>query len=198
MCSMREKTLLFLTISAHNYDQARRQLSSKNTAAHECLELNEEPQTSPCDTPKSTPLSFVPCIAFKQMTLALDEAQQKGILLQSPALLCGPPGAGKTVLLYNVMLRSIDSVPSQDEVDITPPSTADKVSEQALPTLFISQSEHSVHILKTLYQDTPESATVPVLFTTWGSLLQSQNPDLNLATTEQFAKWLKEKLRLTL
>ena len=188
-----QKTLLVLALNDHNYNKAKRQLRSKTTAPLAQMELKEKPDTESADIPKLPNLSFVPSIPFKNMTLALDESQQEGILLPAPGLLCGPPGAGKTVLLYNLMLRNIDAIATQMEGE-KESLEKEKLSEHSLPVLFISQAEHSLNSLRDLYQETEESTKTPVLFTTWSNLLKAQNPGMQLTNEEHFAAWLKDKL----
>ena len=199
-------TLLVLAINDHNYGKLKRQLTSKNTKSYESLAIDEESLEVPSIPSESNDLTLTPTISFNQMTLALDEHQQDGIVLHPPVLFCGPPGAGKTALIYNMMLRSITSAVERDvaaydhsekekEQEKEKEKEKESESEQPRPTLFISQSEYSLHLLRGLYRQTLDSETVPVHFTTWEDLLQSHHPKQSKASPEYFAQWLDRKWR---
>lgn len=178
-----KRTLLILAANDHNYGKVKRQLGATNAPTPQGMELIEEVQMT-VDAPDSTPLSFIPTVSYNQMTLALDDAQQQGLQLSPPLVLSGPPGAGKTALLYNMMLRNLDNIFAQS-------NNNNNNAPQAAPVLFISQSEHLVNTLRTLYNSTMQSA-VPVQFTTWQGLLKSQNAHLTPVTEAEFTQWLEQ------
>jgi hypothetical protein len=183
-----QKTLLVLALNDHNYGQVKRQLLNKNPNFLEVLALEDDVYK---DTPEPTTgeLALLPAVSYNKLTLALDDSQQAAMQQKTPLILNGPPGAGKTVILYNLMIKILNLI--SIEMD------AEKSSEEAkktpsAPVLFVSQSDNLVNSLKTQYEASKPVDTVEVQFTTWASLLKKHQPECQLIKEEQFVYWLKE------
>ena len=119
------------------------------------------------------------------MTLVLDDSQTNALKQTIPLLLSGPPGAGKTAILYNIMLRTLIDTQGEAAKEDTP-------VPELNPTLFISQATNVISKLKIHHASQPESQTKEVLFSTWLEIISSANPGLKLVSEEDFAIWLQE------
>ena len=190
-----KETLKILSVNAHNYGKLKRLLTSKKAETYEYIELSDEAVEAPCVKTKP-PESAVTFTSFGSKSFVLDECQTDGIALHPAVLFSGPPGAGKTLLLYKMMCRILE-----EQSDILTPaweneSEKEKEKEKEhefeppLPTLFMSQSQYSLNILKGMYEQMPLSQRAPVLFSTWEGLLQMHYPDRTKVSSKQFAQWL--------
>lgn len=183
-----QKTLLVLALNDHNYGQVKRQLLSKNPKTLEALTLEDEVYK---DTPEPTTeeLALLPAVSYNKLTLALDDSQQAAMQQKTPLILNGPPGAGKTVILYNLMIKILNRI--SIELDAKKTSDEDPKKTSA-PVLFVSQSDNLVNSLKTQYEASKPVDAVEVQFTTWASLLKKHHPECQLIKEEEFVYWLKE------
>ncbi|KTD34271.1 hypothetical protein Lmor_1668 [Legionella moravica] len=184
------KTLLILALNDHNYGQVKRQLRSKNPGNIRLITIEEDPYKD-APEPTSDKLSVTPAVSYNRLTLALDDSQQKAMLQKTPLILNGPPGAGKTVILYNLMLKILNAYSLSLNSDLNT-DTAEQPA--TAPVLFLSQSEHLISSLKEQHQVYQSKDTSGVLFTTWQSLLMLHHPDLKLIEDNEFSLWLKDKL----
>lgn len=168
-----QKTLLILRVlDDHNYDKVKQQLRGHAAVASEEL-IDNSPVVSENNAEKT--ISLLPSVSYNQMTLVLDESQQQALQQKTPLLLAGVPGAGKTVLLYNLMLRESNYTDKEEE----------------LTRLFISQSESLLASLKRDYEQSPLEERPVVQFRTWNQLLKEQYPHLNEVRQEEFARFVK-------
>ncbi|CEK10379.1 DNA/RNA helicase domain-containing protein [Legionella hackeliae] len=173
-----EKTLLILYIlDDHKYNKIKHQLKGETVIGVQPLEENSNKNSS-APKEKIENITMLPSVSYNQMTLVLDDAQQQAIQQKTPLLLAGVPGAGKTVLLYNLMIRAMDS---NHDSEI-----------QAGTTLFISQSESLLKTLKNDYQQSPLETRPTVQFSTWSQLLQAQYPDRKQVSEDEFSQFLKK------
>ena len=178
-----KNVLLILTVNNHNYDKLKRQFSSPNTQHHSPMELGHNDKLP--ETLSSTEqLTIRPTISYKGKTLVLNEDQQQARLQEAPLILLGPPGAGKTSILYTIMLRNLSQK--------TEHSVLEASSSTPPQVLFLSPSDHLIRDHKKLYQaDWPE-APEQVVLTTWHDLLQTHYPDRTAASEALFTQWLKD------
>ncbi|KTD48128.1 hypothetical protein [Legionella quateirensis] len=185
-----KKTLLILALNDHNYGQVKRQLRSKNPGNIELITIDEDLYQ---DAPEATSdtLSLLPAVSYNKLTLALDDSQHKAMLQKTPLILNGPPGAGKTVILYNLMLKILNYYFLILNSDLQTNTVETSV---ASPVLFISQSENLITTLEEQYKSDQSGNNPNVLFSTWQALLAQHHPDLKLIQNEEFSLWLKDKL----
>ncbi|WED42863.1 DNA/RNA helicase domain-containing protein [Legionella cardiaca] len=168
-----EKTLLILRVlDDHNYKKVKQQLRGEATVASH--ELEEKPLGFVSDDEPAEAHKLIPSVGYNQMTLILDDSQQQALQQKAPLILAGVPGAGKTVLLYNLMLRTLAQI----------------VSEREAANLFISQSESLLNSLKTEYEQSALEQRETVQFATWNQLLKAHYPHLKQVSAEDFKQWL--------
>ncbi|MBL7479846.1 hypothetical protein [Legionella bononiensis] len=185
-----KKTLLVLALNDHNYGQVKRQLRSKNSGNIEAITIDDDPYKE-APEPTSGNLSLLPAVSYNKLTLALDDSQQNAMLQKTPLILNGPPGAGKTVILYNLMLKILNYYSL-----ILSSNWENTTAEQSVvsPVLFISQSDNLITALKEQYKSDQLGNSPNVLFSTWQGLLTQHHPDLKLIPDHEFSLWLKDKM----
>lgn len=189
-----QRTLMILAINDHNYGKVKRQLSTPNDTKKESYEIDVLPAALVSEK-ESEELSLLPAVSYNHMTLALDDSQQNALQQKTPLLLSGPPGAGKTVVLYNLMLKAIMSHTLALETDAQPAAAATSVENISSPrVLFISQSKYLIKNLKADFESVKQDLRPTVNFTTWADFLQTQYPGLSPADEKLFNLWLKEHL----
>jgi hypothetical protein len=185
-----QRTLLVLASNDHNYNKLLRQLGAPNPR-FEDLELIEpapEDERSPAlDGNEGGRLSLLPAVGFHQKTLVLDHHQQEGFIKGTPLLLSGPPGAGKTVVLYNMMVRALQDYALQV-------SQSPFLEQTNLPLLFLSPSQNLINSLQNNTEHQAIKDAPSVEFTTWQSLLASHYPDCTPVDDEEFARWLHKQM----
>jgi ankyrin repeat protein/DNA replication protein DnaC len=177
-----KNTLLILSINNHNYKKLKRELIASGVSHTTFFNLEANESLPVIEGPTEEELTFLPTVAYKQKMLVLDESQQQARKESTPLLLSGPPGAGKTVMLYHIMLRNLineDASNSSNQSAIT-------------PILFVSPSEHLIKSIKEEYQSTPQSKTTPVEFSTWQMLLQSHYKGQQPVKEGVFPQWLEQ------
>ena len=187
-----QRTLLLLVVQTnHNYNQTKRLLDGINPqmvpidlkdreADESSLELKHDLDS---ESTEGSELALVPAYPYKHQYLVLDEEQDRAMKLHAPILLSGPPGSGKTAVLYNILLNAL-------------PGLAEQVRTLGITdgeVLFISQSQPLIQTLNDAYiHDAPETPFA-VGFTTWNTLLQQHYPDSRLVTSDDFALWLSQQ-----
>lgn len=177
-----EKRLMILAINDHNYGKVKRQLASQSEAKRELFELKSTLTPLVSDKDLKT-LNFLPAVSYNRTTLVLDDMQQSTLEKRTPLLLSGPPGVGKTVMLYNMMLKLLLS----NEADAMH-------AENSRPTdvLFISQSRHLINNLRADFQT--QNIHAKVIITTWADYIQSHYPELLPVPQNGFSHWLQDYL----
>lgn len=181
-----EKSVFVLSINDHNYDNLKRQLESKTPPKIGTIEFIFQADPTPIliNEPE-TIKDWNESIFYQQSLLFLDESQNKVLHTQAPLLLSGPPGSGKTVVTYQLMQQFMQQITFFDP------------ESQSLPVLYISQSDHLIRSVKTLYQESQHKNNNPVEFSTWNALLQNEYPDHRLIETEDLHLWLKNAMEGT-
>ncbi|MFC3908242.1 ankyrin repeat domain-containing protein [Legionella dresdenensis] len=180
--------LLILAVNNHNYNRLKRQLASLGEPKHQELEIPET-QTLPANNPPPAPeqpLEFVPAIPYRGSTLILDSGQQKACELSKPIVFLGPPGAGKTSILFSVMQQMLNAKPVIDN----------EKQNEVLPCLFLSPSDPLVNNHQAMYQaewSIEEAPAISAVFSTWQRLLQNNYPDCRMLNSADFAEWLKSQ-----
>nr|MBA2650963.1 hypothetical protein [Tatlockia sp.] len=169
------KTLCILAINDHNYPRLKRQLKSTNLGQINLLDLQEEDSNLIQDYPEKSlqPIKFLPAVPHKKTMVAWDEQQHLCHLSKGAIIFSGPPGAGKTLVLYNNMLRNIYAQP---ELGLQQ------------PILFISHSPRLLNTLREDYQNL--GLEIPVKFVTWLDFIASSYPKKKTVTEEHFKTWL--------
>lgn len=178
-----KKNLLILAVNNHNYKQLERQFGGPDPKFEDIKELTLEspPAALPEAAPADTKFTATPAVSYKQMTFLLDHSQQEALHLSMPLMLSGPPGAGKTAILYNIMLSELQKLFAK-QVDTTQPLLQ-------RPMLFISQSAHLLNQLKEDYKARFYHTRAPVIFSTWQELYPL---DTKFVSENVFAKWIQE------
>jgi hypothetical protein len=176
------KTLCILAANDHNYQRLKRQLKSPNPSQIDLLDLQEEDANFLETNPEKMmhPIKFLPAVAHKNTMVAWDEQQHQCHIFKGAVIFLGPPGAGKTLVLYNNMLRNIYA--QENKVNIKGPKQ---------PILLISQSRRMVN---TLIEDYKKLAlNRAVKFVTWLDFIISYYPDKKMVSEEDFKIWLTGK-----
>ncbi|CAM3079848.1 SidC homolog [Legionella steigerwaltii] len=175
-----QNTLLVLGVmDDHNYAQLKKQLeASKTTKRYLAMDLAPKDNESPVNI-ESKPITFKPTIPYKGKTLVLDESQDKARQNKPPLVLLGPPGAGKTSTLYNIMWRYVNNI---NDNSVNP-----------APVLFLSSSKHLVTLHEGLYQADKPNNQYTITFSTWHDLLQSHYPQSTPVHEAFFAQWLQKQ-----
>lgn len=158
---------LILASNPHNYGKLRKQLSNPSVNYIDSYSLLEEHQAD------ETPLTIKPAVTLSRQILVLDEHQYQALQYRLPLLLMGPPGSGKTVLLFQLLKRMLH---------------IDSAKNQTI--LYVSRSRDLLDKLnqQLLAEQIPEGATV--LFKTWTDLLHEAYPQGRLARYSDFTQWL--------
>jgi hypothetical protein len=185
-----ERTLMLLSfLDTHNYNQVRAQLEGLNPQAG-VIDLKDtvEEQSAPLeelDAPAAVlaqQYKLIPTHPFKKQHLLFDEQQEVAMSLSTPLILSGPPGSGKTAVLYSMLLKNLELLNKQAQMTAAPAEV-----------LFISQSEPLIQgLAQDFIRDASQVASVPVRFTTWIQLLQPHYPDQTPVSTAAFGEWLEQ------
>ncbi|MFC3908243.1 ankyrin repeat domain-containing protein [Legionella dresdenensis] len=180
-----QNKLFVLAINDHNYKKLKRQFIDRRTPNYQELEIadGDAPPVMNPPAEKEQPLEFTPVIPYKGNILILDSSQLNTYRKQRPLALIGPPGAGKTSILYSLMQQKRNEKPAIEETQQPP----------VHPALFLSPSEPLVNNHRDMYQ-AERSAEEPdggVVFITWAGLLQSSYPNYTMLNNDAvFAQWL--------
>ncbi|MFI4918859.1 MAG: hypothetical protein ACHP65_04820, partial [Legionellales bacterium] len=174
----------------HNYAKFERQLSAPGASQTAAFALEPEPDAAVPVLAKSKDcqaLTFLPTIPYKDRILILDASQQKALSRPTPLLLLGPPGAGKTALLYNIMLQNLDREPEAA-------ASAQAASSASASRVLFVGPQHLLGQLKAHYQTTAQHPAATVEFATWNSLLELHHQGLRTEVHHGlFKQWLAEQ-----
>ena len=117
-----KRALLLLVVQTnHNYNQTKRLLNGINPQLvpielqdreedESFLELKSDVDP---ETTEGRELALLPAYPYKHQYLVLDEEQDRAMKLRAPMLLSGPPGSGKTAVLYNILLNALPGLAQQ-------------------------------------------------------------------------------------
>lgn len=163
-----ENTLCILAVNNHNYAHLKRQLKSTAASMIKEVDLPQLPIAA-------ADYELLPAVSNKEGMIVWDEQQQACHVYPDPVIFYGPPGAGKTVVLYNNMLRNLYAQQHN--------------TEGRQPVLFISQSGGLVESLQLDYKST--GLPFEVRFFTWLKYLAFLYPAKPLLKEEHFKEWFK-------
>ncbi|MBA3535598.1 MAG: hypothetical protein H0T84_03155 [Tatlockia sp.] len=169
------RTLCILAANDHNYQRLKRQLKSPNPSQIDLINLQDEELNLLKTNPE--PIKFLPAVPHKNTMVAWDEQQHQCHIFKGAVIFLGPPGAGKTLVLYNNMLRNIYA---QENML--------KINGVKLSVLFISQSRRMVNTLTEDYKQLELNR--PVEFVTWLDFIVSYYPGKKMVGEKDFKIWL--------
>jgi len=171
--------LLVLNQNDHDYKELNRKLSSTNTLKINAFELDSAPAVIISNEPEE---QFLPVTFYQEQIFFLDEDQQKATNCTAPLLLSGPPGAGKTLVIYDLLYNYV--------VNNAPMHLARAELGHGQKILFISQSANLIKKIHQQYTHEKEQ-NLPVDFLTWEQILLAHDTDSILLPKNAFADWLK-------
>ena len=181
-----EKTLCILAVNNHNYGKLKRQLAGASKHLSEANVSNENPKDNPAatDEPSSlimshtdTKIEYLPAIPHNKNLLIWDAEQHEAHQSKGAVIFSGPPGTGKSLILYNLMIRNLHAM----------------LYESKLPILFLSQSKL---LLENLHKEHQTSSlldsSIDIQFLTWDKLLADHYPEYSSVTEKDFDAWLNQ------
>lgn len=167
-----EKILCILAVNDHNYKRLKRQLKSTNEGQIDTIDLPEEIKIENKTTIEN--IELTPTVPHNNKLVIWDEKQKQGHLHQGSIIFSGPPGAGKTLVLYNNLLRN----------------ACGQIIKMH-PILFLSQSPGLINSLKTDYQK--QNLNQQIQFLIWLEYLALFFPQKKGLNEEQFKLWFLRK-----
>tara|TARA_B100000949_G_C14285751_1_gene454081 strand:- start:266 stop:3478 length:3213 start_codon:yes stop_codon:yes gene_type:complete len=178
-----ERVLLILADNNHNYNQLKRQLMGQQQEV-KLTELSDEDSMALNDKGQDVILNAMAAVSYQKDTLVLDEYQQQSLVQEAPLLLSGPPGAGKTVVLYNMMVQALQRYAKYHALHSDLPKAAGDI-------IFVSPSQKLIDALEGYPEHRAVMNAPAVVFTTWESLLTTHYPDKSTIADHEFGDWLK-------
>ncbi|MFI4918362.1 MAG: hypothetical protein ACHP65_02285 [Legionellales bacterium] len=183
-----QKTLMILDVMVdHNYGKLKRQCTASDASqAAAVLELELEAAPMLANRKDHQELAFLPTISYKDKILILDASQHEALSCLTPLLLVGPPGAGKTALLYHIMLQNLDRAEAVASAQAASSAGTGKV-------LFVGP-QRLLSQLKAQHEVMPQHPNTTIEFTTWNSLLELHYQGSRKEVSyELFGEWLADK-----
>lgn len=171
--------LLILNQNDHNYDELARKLSGTNT--HKIKSFDFEAAPSIIIPPQSEE-RFLPVTVHQEQIFFLDEEQQQAANCSAPLLMSGPPGAGKTLVIYDLLHNYLNNSNNLHWVN--------EELGHGKKVLFISQSANLIKKIQQHYSNEMTS-NIPVDFFTLEQILLTEHKGSTLLPVDAFSSWLK-------